>query len=364
MNPLTEQQKRILKGVIVIALALLAVIGVLVATSNKDESTPQEETRSVNMDISDADTEQLEGRKFEAYKNKPSGDYWDSLLEDDEEDDMSLSSAESDKGGSAIDKRRGVMSMDDFKDDETTQDSPATQSQPAPQRTSSGSSRTAPRQQSSQSSSAIASSASSPAASQPHSSPIDNIGDDGFPESIPLPKAKSSDGVVESLDDGNIGGFDDEVNLINDELKPYKCMFTRNEKLTSGSRISIRAMEDVHVRGITIPKNSRLSAIVTISNRVMISVTSIEMNGKIYTCNFEGYDTDGMRGIYCSGLSDMQQRAIQEGLSTGTSVASSRLGNIARSAVNLGTELVRSSSGKVSVSVPSGYEFYIMHNNR
>lgn len=194
---------------------------------------------------------------------------------------------------------------------------------------------------------------------------------DGTPEAPPRPQVKRS-GAVSSLDEDLSGELGNGFSTLDgtdrwvgaEEGKPYACMFTRDEKVRSGQRISVRLLEDLVIGGVHIPRNTHLQGVVSISDRLGIAITSLDMGGRIITFHFEAYDTDGGKGIYCSDISDAAKKAADQGLSTISSALSSRLGKVARDAAAVGASIVRSRSGEVTVTVPAGYTFYIIEEKR
>ncbi len=193
------------------------------------------------------------------------------------------------------------------------------------------------------------------------------------PEEAPAPKplVKRS-GAVSSLDEdvaADLGnGFStlDGRNawLSDEESKPYRCMFTRSEKVRSGQRITLRLLEDLIIGNTHIPRNTHLQGVCTISDRMEISLTSLDMGGRILSFSFEAYDTDGMKGIYCSDLSQDAQTVTERGISTASSALNSRLGRTARDVASVGASIIRNKTGEVTVSIPSGYTFYIMEKRQ
>lgn len=194
---------------------------------------------------------------------------------------------------------------------------------------------------------------------------------DGTPEEPPRSQVKRS-GAVSSLDEDLSGELGNGFSTLDgtdrwvgaEEGKPYACMFTRDEKVRSGQRISVRLLEDLVIGGVHIPRNTHLQGVVSISDRLGIAITSLDMGGRIITFHFEAYDTDGGKGIYCSDISDAAKKAADQGLSTISSALSSRLGKVARDAAAVGASIVRSRSGEVTVTVPAGYTFYIIEEKR
>lgn len=186
----------------------------------------------------------------------------------------------------------------------------------------------------------------------------------------PRPQVRRS-GAVSSLDDadGSLGdGFStldgSDTWISHEEGRPYRCMFTRDEKVKSGQRITLRLLEDIIVGGTKIPCNTHLQGVCTISERMEIRVSSLDMGGKILSFRLEAYDTDGGKGIYCSDLSKGAKEAVDQSINTVTSSLNSRIGRVARDAATLGASLVRSKTGEATVSIPAGYAFYLVEQTR
>lgn len=178
--------------------------------------------------------------------------------------------------------------------------------------------------------------------------------------------------AISSLDDapGGIGGLsslDNESAYVNQDANhPFKVMFIRDEKLSSGQRVTLRLLEDMMIGNVLVPKNTHLMAICNVSERMTLSISSIEMNGRIYSVNFEAYDTDGGKGIYCAQSS--ATKAAKEAGNQATMLGRNYIGGIAGVAagtiVNAGAMIAQSAKGKVTVTTTSGYTFYIMQTKR
>lgn len=175
-------------------------------------------------------------------------------------------------------------------------------------------------------------------------------------------------GAISSLDEDipeelgtGFSSLDDSRFIAADATRPYRCMFARSEKVRSGQRVSVRLLEDVVVDGTLVPRNTRLSAVCTIGKRMEVAISTIEVNGRIHTVSFDGYDTDGTRGIYCSDLVETRKQAKSQGISSAGSILGGRsMVGIARDAANLGLAIAQSASGETTVSIPEGYVFYLV----
>ena len=182
------------------------------------------------------------------------------------------------------------------------------------------------------------------------------------PLSIDLSAVGSSDGIISSLDDD----FDDAAVRYEGAKRPFRCMFVRDQKITSGQRVTLRLLEDYVEGGVRIPANTHLAAICKIGDRLELQVRSLEMNGRIIPLALDAYDTDGLQGIYCpeTSAAKNRQRASQDAISTAGTTFGGLVGDLASTVIRTGATIAKSASGEVSVNVVSGYEFYLVKSER
>ena len=198
-------------------------------------------------------------------------------------------------------------------------------------------------------------------------------------EGVPGERKSGEDGTVKTDEDsrqlrnddpwsgwGGISSLDGEAEREVTEDRPVRCMFIRDEKLRSGQRVTLRLLEDAVIGGVVIPRDSHVSALCTIRDRLYLTVSSVEMNGRIRRLGLEGYDTDGSLGIYCPSVDASAARtARDEALNIGQSALRGSIGNIASSVLRTGAGIIRSSSGNTTtVSVPSGYTIYLLKEEK
>ena len=152
------------------------------------------------------------------------------------------------------------------------------------------------------------------------------------PMSIDLSAVGTSDGIISSLDDEPSEG----VSYSDGGLRPFRCMFVRDQKLTSGQRVTLRLLEDYNQDGVRIP------------------------------LALDAYDTDGLQGIYCPETSTAKnaRKASDDAISTAGQTFGGLVGDIASTVIRTGASIAKSASGELSVSVVSGYEFYLVKSER
>ena len=192
----------------------------------------------------------------------------------------------------------------------------------------------------------------------------DQVGGDAAaePASIDLSAVGSSDGIISTLDDD----FSDAAVHYEGTKRPFRCMFVRDQKLKSGQRVTLRLLEDYVDGGVRIPANTHLAAICKLGDRLELSVRSLEMNGRIVPLALDAYDTDGLQGIYCpeTSASKNSRQASNDAISAAGTTFGGLVGDLASTVLRTGASIARSASGEVSVSVVSGYEFYLVKSER
>lgn len=182
------------------------------------------------------------------------------------------------------------------------------------------------------------------------------------PASIDLSAVGLSEGIISTLDDD----FSDAAVHYEGTKRPFRCMFVRDQKLKSGQRVTLRLLEDYVDGSVRIPANTHLAAICKLGDRLELSVRSLEMNGRIVPLALDAYDTDGLQGIYCpeTSASKNSRQASNDAISAAGTTFGGLVGDLASTVLRTGASIARSASGEVSVSVVSGYEFYLVKSER
>lgn len=180
---------------------------------------------------------------------------------------------------------------------------------------------------------------------------------------IPSSEVRKAD-ALSSLDDewsssSGVSSLGEEGTTIDEDgTHPFKCMFVKDVKVKSGSRVSVRLLEDLVVDGALIPKNTHLMANCNISSRLELDIASIEMAGRIYNIGYEAYDMDGSKGIYCPDTGEAKRTIRSRGTSIIGSSLSSRVGRVASDIVNTGISIAESANGERTVSIPCAFLRY------
>lgn len=395
LNNLSKNQKL---GLLILGLVL--ILGLLFVPYLKDYlggDRQEASSAEVAEAIPDAEVEEPDQSKLASYTNtRKTTQYWEDLYEaqqqQEDADDIPVSSPPA-SGGSS---RGAITSLDgDDVYKQIVEDIPSTSSAPAsrPSGSSSssrgGSSSTAPKpgdpgyheyrmkqyydnaEEAVRQGEAIKRQQQEQAARQPQAQsepepeqrePMTTLGDTA---SVRRTETISNLASSSASSSSGFSSLDDEQSVPSGADYPFECMFVRAEKLRSGSRVSVRLLEDMVVGGTLIPKNTHLMAMCSINERLELVIQSVEMGSKIYQLGYEAYDKDGAKGIYCPDLNKEARRAVENrGLSSIGSLIGGRVGRLASDAVNTGVSIAQNKSGEVTVSVPAGYRFFIVRNQR
>ncbi len=348
---LSKRQRIFIFVALLVTIAAL-LVGVLVLSREHAEGQ-EENGNSIIQTIPEADIEETEKTKTESYRSGRADVYWRSL---GKEGDTAAGTSpkeepEPQSGYPSRHRRPDPVQPDDLFGEYKDAGSGGTPARKRPEERSTSSVETEEAPSGSE----------TPESENPLSE-----------EQPKAPRQVKRSGAISSLDEdvstdlGNgFSTLDGTERWVSErEGKPYRCMFIRDEKVRSGQRITVRLLEDLVISGVHIPKNTHLQGVCTISDRMEVAISSLDMGGRILTLGFQAYDTDGGKGIYCSELSQVRKDVTEQGIATVTSGLNSRLGRVARDAAAVGASIVRNKSGEATVSVPAGYTFYLMEEQK
>ena len=167
-------------------------------------------------------------------------------------------------------------------------------------------------------------------------------------------------GLGSSVSSGITSLGEDSQYVTEDPAHPFKVKFAYDEKIESGQRVTLRLCEDMVVEGVLVPANTHLFAICSVGNRLTLKVTSLNINGNIYSINLVAFDNDGGEGLYCPQNSQAGKQAAQEAGQIASTTVQSAMGGLAGRIVSAGATLIRSKNGSEKVEVTAGYQFYLM----
>ncbi|WP_286845140.1 conjugative transposon protein TraM [Proteiniphilum sp. UBA5346] len=181
--------------------------------------------------------------------------------------------------------------------------------------------------------------------------------------------------IAEQLQERN-DGFITVSEAVDDNLRKntLKVVVHETATLKDGETIRLRLLESARVAGMTIPRNTLLTATAKIQgNRLSLSVTNIEYREQIIAVNLLAYDSDGQPGVFIPNSLEVnaaKEIAAGMGQSAGTSFTfSSSAGQ--QIAADAGRELMQGVSQffgnkmrEVKVTLKTGYQLFLVQNRQ
>lgn len=129
---------------------------------------------------------------------------------------------------------------------------------------------------------------------------------------------------IDSARERNIGFLTAAGVLPMDTAPTIRACVAQTQVVRVGSTIALRLLEPVRIDGEVIPRNTPIYGAVSVtSDRLRVTVTSIEYRGRIFQVQAEAYDLDGQPGINVPN--SRERTALKEALASvgqtaGTSV--------------------------------------------
>jgi len=154
-----------------------------------------------------------------------------------------------------------------------------------------------------------------------------------------------------------------------------KACIHNDQVIVSGQNVKIRLLEPIKAEGVIIPENEMVTGIAVIqSERLDITISSLEYRGRIIPVEISVYDTDGQTGIFIPG--SVETTALKEvtasmGQGAGTSISITQ-GTTAgqQLAADVGRSLIQGASQYVSkklrtpkVTLKAGHRLLLMPSN-
>lgn len=326
-----------LEGPVVAALAVIpALLLVLFIVNARGKKETGNAVSSEQLEVADAVTSELEGSKVRAYQ--------DADRRDRRRDDTADSLWASISGGSDTSAQVGTSLSRVFGiTDDMLVDPPApAQEEPAPARSQT---RKTPE----------------PASEVEQEAPAEAHAADIHVPVVGIPGGS----VLSSLDGASFPAPAEE-----NPDRLVRCMFIRDEKVRNGQRVTLRILEEIRVGDMVIPANSHLTATCSLGDRLSLEVTSLQVNGHLVPSSYVAYDSDGLEGLYCPDTETSLEKASKGTRSTlissGGSALSQSLSGLLGVGINAGTNAVSQAASTQSsyVQVTSGYQFYLLKNER
>lgn len=346
-----------------LAVIVIGLVAVLIVTVFKPAGPAAPSENSVSAVIPDGEASRMEDSKSKVYRGSTESYFAELDAADAAGEDISLLSSDGTASVPAVAPATGSSAPEDAVS-RVFSPSPSPAASSAPDRRSSGGGASRPmtederldydRRRAEMVRDVLVGGADASSSEAAEAAP------EARPEPIDLSSVGASDGIISSLED------DPSDASVGYGVRPFKCMFVRDQKLTSGQRVTVRLLEDYVEGNVRIPANTHLAAICKIGDRLELQIRSLEMNGRIVPLALDAYDTDGLPGIYCPETSSVKntREVSRDALTAGTTAFGGLVGDITNTVIRTGASIARNASGELSVSVVSGYEFYLVKSEK
>ncbi len=160
-------------------------------------------------------------------------------------------------------------------------------------------------------------------------------------------------------------GLDNPVDWTSNSNVAIQAVVHETQTLVNGSTVKLRLTESVLINGIYIPKDQFIFGTAKLNGeRLVIEVSSLRYNNRLFPVELDVYDMDGLEGIYIPGAisRDVAKQGAERSLQgIGLTTLDPSLGAQAASA---GIEITRNLLSKkvklVKVQVKAGYQILLM----
>jgi len=134
--------------------------------------------------------------------------------------------------------------------------------------------------------------------------------------------------------------------------------------------VQLRLLEVVRIDGVTIPRNTPLYGLATISGmRLQVTVSSVEYGGRIFAVEAVAYDLDGQPGLNVPN--SRERTALKEALASvgqtaGTSVNVTRsagqqvLSELARGGLQASSQYVAGKLREVKITLKANHQLLLI----
>ena len=128
----------------------------------------------------------------------------------------------------------------------------------------------------------------------------------------------------------NLGFLTAAGGITHADIPTVRACVAATQVIRAGSTVRLRLLEPVRIDGVTIPRNTPLYGLATISGmRLQIVVLSVEYGGQIFAVEASAYDLDGQPGLNVPN--SRERTALKEALASVGQTAGTSV-NVTRSA--------------------------------
>ena len=168
----------------------------------------------------------------------------------------------------------------------------------------------------------------------------------------------------------NLGFLTAAGGVAHADTPTVRACVASTQVIRAGSTVQLRLLEAVRIDGVTIPRNTPLYSLATISGmRLQVVVSSVEYGGRIFAVEAAAYDLDGQLGLNVPN--SRERTALKEALASvgqtaGTSVNVTRsagqqmLSELARGGLQASSQYVAGKLREVKITLKANHQLLLI----
>ena len=168
----------------------------------------------------------------------------------------------------------------------------------------------------------------------------------------------------------NLGFLTAAGGVAHADTPTVRACVASTQVIRAGSTVQLRLLEAVRIDGVTIPRNTPLYSLATISGmRLQVTVSSVEYGGRIFAVEAVAYDMDGQPGLNVPN--SRERTALKEALASvgqtaGTSVNVTRsagqqmLSELARGGLQASSQYVAGKLREVKITLKANHQLLLI----
>jgi len=168
----------------------------------------------------------------------------------------------------------------------------------------------------------------------------------------------------------NLGFLTAAGGVAHADTPTVRACVAQTQIIRAGSTVQLRLLEAVRIDGVTIPRNTPLYGLATISGmRLQVVVSSVEYGGRIFAVEAVAYDMDGQPGLNVPN--SRERTALKEALASvgqtaGTSVNVTRsagqqmLSELARGGLQASSQYVAGKLREVKITLKANHQLLLI----
>ena len=168
----------------------------------------------------------------------------------------------------------------------------------------------------------------------------------------------------------NLGFLTAAGGVAHADTPTVRACVASTQVIRAGSTVQLRLLEAVRIDGVTIPRNTPLYSLATISGmRLQVTVSSVEYGGRIFAVEAVAYDMDGQPGLNIPN--SRERTALKEALASvgqtaGTSVNVTRsagqqvLSELARGGLQASSQYVAGKLCEVKITLKANHQLLLI----